>query len=549
MAIPSLINPWDPQLILSAISNHRSKSLSSSYIFGTTYSRKTLNLLCRDHFRIEAFKGKVRRSNHKKKSRTDSNSQSTKIVTQERSASFEIGVNADEINDDYHRDLLVQTYVEGERLRQLVNKLGEGSNPLEILREDGDWHPDQFWVVMRYLKEQSRMKEALQVFDFWKDLWTYRQNGKNYTRLIQFLREASMLEEAKQILEEMRIVGVKPTVTTFNNVIHAYAERGQFEEANTFLEQMVEYGLVPNPITYTGLIQAYGKEGRYDGMVKIFKKMQFEGCIPEKNIYNALIREFARGGLRVRMEAAYGTLISKRWRPDSSTLNAMVEAYAAVGCMDKMEKFYGHIRNFKYTLQERSLRKMALAYIESNKFYHLEKMVKEVGFQRSDMKGLVWNLRLLSHACVQSIKGMDSVIRDMRSAKFTPNVTTINILALTYLKMKNFTSLNHVAYQIHSLHICPDLVTIGAFIDGCMSGWDGLPVLEDWNRMQMFQCPVEVKTDPVVLAALGKGNFHTSCEQAFLSLDLAAETSKDWTYTDLIRLYFRNEGLNQSEIQ
>lgn len=70
-------------------------------------------------------------------------------------------------NPSKHTTLLVETYHEHHTLRALIQRLQhEHSCPLRILQHDGDWTKDQFWAVIKFLKNASRSTQIHQVFFF-----------------------------------------------------------------------------------------------------------------------------------------------------------------------------------------------------------------------------------------------------------------------------------------------------------------------------------------------------------------------------------------------
>ncbi|XP_077226995.1 pentatricopeptide repeat (PPR) superfamily protein [Tasmannia lanceolata] len=439
-------------------------------------------------------------------------------------------------NSTEHTTLLVESFHQNQKLKALVEKLrAKDLNPLHLLRHEGDWTKEQFWVVMKFLKETDRMKEALQVFDSWKNIEKSRINEVNYAKVIGLLSTAGLIGEAVSTLKEMNLYGLRPSVEIYNSIIHGFAQKGEFDNARIFLKEMVENDLMPQPDTYDGLIQVYGNYRMYDEMCKCLKKMESEGCVPDHVTYNILIRSFAQGGLLQKMEGVYQKLLSKRMGLQSSSLIAMLEAYANLGILDKMEKVYRRILNSEIYIKEGLIRKMAEVYIENYRFSRLE----EFGIETAERTGrtyLVWCLLLLSSACLLSRKGMESVFQEMGVAKVRLNITFVNIFALAYLKMKAFRHLDTLLSQLQSQNIKPDIVTVGVAYDVFVSSSHRAKTLEVWRRMGLLEEVVEMKTDPLVLTAFGKGFFLRSCEELYSALGSKAREKKVWTYDDLIDL-------------
>ncbi|KAJ1426692.1 Tetratricopeptide-like helical domain superfamily [Sesbania bispinosa] len=446
----------------------------------------------------------------------------TSLTTRIGHASFDpLPPLTDSVSDSKHTTLLVETYHVHNSLRNLLAKLEkEDSCPLHILSEDGDWSKDHFWAVVRFLKKASRFTEILQVFDMWKNIETSRINELNYNKIISLLCEEGMMEGALSALQEMKIQGLKPSLDTYNPIIHGLSRE--------------------DTETYDGLIRAYGKFQMYDEMGKCVKKMELDGCSPDHVTYNILIQEYAQGGLLQRMEKLYQRMLSKRMQLQSSTLVAMLDAYAIFGIVEKMEKFYRKLLNSKTCLEDDLIRKLAEVYIKSYMFSRLEDLGLELrsAFGESD---LVWCLRLLSYACLLSRKGMDIIVREMQDAKARLNVTIANIIMLAYMKMRDFKHLRIFLSQLPIYGVKPDIITIGILFDAERIGFDGSGALETWRRMGYLYRIVEMKTDSLVLTAFGKGHFLKSYEEVYSSLH-PQDREKSWTYYDLIALLSKHIG-------
>ncbi|KAF7837060.1 pentatricopeptide repeat-containing protein [Senna tora] len=435
-----------------------------------------------------------------------------------------------------HKTLLVETYHEHRRLKTLLQKLQKRhSSPLQILSEDGDWSKDHFWTVVRFLKHASRSKEILQVFDMWKSIEESRINELNFNKIICALSEEGMMEEAVSALQEMKIHELKPSLETYNPIIQGYSLEGKFNDALHYLGEMKAFGLVPDTETYDSLIQGYGKFKMYDEMGMCVKKMELDGCSPDHITYNILIREYSKGGLLQRMERVYQRMLSKRMLLQSSTLVAMLEAYARFGIVIKMEKIYRKLLSSETPLKDNLIRKLAEVYIGNYMYSRLEDLGLDL---RSTFGGteLIWYLRLLSYACLLSRKGMDIILQEMQEAKVHWNVTVANIIMVAYVKMNDFTRLRILLSQLPTHRVKPDIVTIGILFDATRMGFDGSGVLETWRRMGYLYRVVEIETDPLFLAAFGKGHFLKTCEEVYSSLHPKDREKKTWTYDSLIDL-------------
>ncbi|XP_059650959.1 pentatricopeptide repeat-containing protein At4g14190, chloroplastic-like [Cornus florida] len=435
---------------------------------------------------------------------------------------------------------LLEKSHENQRIRTLPERFRkEDSNPLQTLKDDGDWTNHQFWAVIKFLKRTARSKEALQVFGLWKNTNESRINELNYEKIIRFLVEEGLMEDVVLAYEEMKNHGLKPSVEIYNSLIYGFARKGRFEDGLFYLKQMEEINLKPDTETYDGLIEAYGNHGMYDEMAKCVKKMESDGCIPDHITYNLLIREFSRAGLLKRMERVYHILISKRMDLQSSTLVSMLEAYANFGILDKMEKVYKRALTSKTLLKEDLIRKLARFYIENHMFSRLDDLGLDLS-SKTGMTDFVWCLRLLSHACLLSRKGMDSILQEMELEKIPWNASIANIILLACLKMKDLKQLKVVLSELPARYVKPDIVTVGILYDAFRAGFEGKWVLMIWRKMGFLDEAVEMNTDVIVLSSFGKGHILRSWEERH-SLEPKGRQKKIWTYHHVINLFFKHD--------
>ncbi|KAG2299293.1 hypothetical protein Bca4012_010863 [Brassica carinata] len=421
-------------------------------------------------------------------------------------------------------------------LNSLPRRLSHpGSCPLRLLQEDGDWSKDRFFAVIRFLRHSSRLHEILPVFDAWKKLEPSRINEANYEKIIRFLCAERSMDEAVLALQSMNHdYKLNPSLEIYNSIIHGYADDGKFEEAMFYLNGMKDNGVLPETETYDGLIEGYGKWQMYDEIVSCVKRMEAEGCVRDHVTYNLLVREFARGGLLKRMERMYQSLMSRKMTLEPVTLVSMLEAYAEFGVLEKMEETYDKVLRFGICLDEELVRRLASVYIDNLMFSRLDDLGR--GIRRSD---LAWCLRGLCHACLVSRKGLDYVVKEMKEARVPWSTTFANIVLLAYSKMGDFKSVELLLSELQRRKgVKLDLVTVGIVFDLSVAGFDGTAVFMRWKKSGFLDKPVEMKTDPLVHAAFGEGQFLRSCNEV---MKQTLEESKSWTYQYLLEVVVKNQ--------
>ncbi|CAA6668198.1 unnamed protein product [Spirodela intermedia] len=451
-----------------------------------------------------------------------------------------------------HRTLVVENIHHTRRLKNLLTHLSDGgaATPLRLIEEDDDggvatplhlmeevddgggddWSSEELWAAAGFL-----------IFDEWRRRRSPgRATAANFSRLARLLCGGGAMEEAGSVFRQMAALDLPVPVSVYNSLVDGLAGDGDLAGAGEALRRMPELGLSPSPETFHGLLRAFGRKGMYDEM----------RLPPNASTFNLLIMEFAGGGLLEKMEATHRTLLSRRMKLLPAAVAAMIQAYAEVGNLEKMEKMYRRFSGCRAPLREDLIRKMALVYIQNYRFARLEEFGNEIASRtgRNRRTHLVWRLLLLAAALLLSRRGMESIAGEMKAAEVTPHITFTNSIALAHAKMKDFRDLEALLSKIGEEdggELRPDLVTVGVLFDACSDGFNGGRVLDIWRRRRFLEQSAVMETDPLVIAAFGKGRFIKSCEEAFFSTVGGGEegSRKAWTYVDLIRLVFHGGKL------
>lgn len=441
-----------------------------------------------------------------------------------------------------------ENYVPNKKLRkksgkqkrtEVVEELRSGRSPFDILKSMNEWSPPVFWAVVEYLHSHRRMHEALEVFEWWKQQDGYRRCELHYTKFIRMLGQAQMPTEARALFVEMCELGLRPSVVTYTCLLQSYAERGLFEEAELILKDMVLSGdAKPNAVSYTGLIHAYGKHGMYDSMWRTFNRMKTHGVPADEFTYRTMIKAYARGGLFEKMQLTAKEMSRNDMFADSPTLNAVVQAYAEAGLVKEMEKHYEILTKYSFIPGHLTIKAMVGAYVKNSLFFQLSVFVKRVGLRRRTVGNYLWNSLLISRAANFAMKDLKMEFENMKYAGFFPDVTTCNIMALAYSRMKQFWELHELVITMQNNGIAPDLVTYGAVIDVFIEEDLRPKLLEELVEFRNLDVVAEIETDPLVFEVFGRGGFLLACQT--LSRNMKGQAMDHQTYAQLIGYFLKS---------
>ncbi|XP_052202920.1 putative pentatricopeptide repeat-containing protein At1g02420 [Diospyros lotus] len=179
-----------------------------------------------------------------------------------------------------------------------------------------------FNALLRTLCQEKSMTDARNVYHSLKH--DFRPNLQTFNILLSGWKSS---EEAEGFFEEMREMGVKPDVVSYNCLMDAYCKNRQIEKAWKVVDKLREEDMEPDVISYTSIIGGLGLVGQPDKAREVLKEMREYGCDPDTAAYNAVIRNFC---IAKRLGDAYTVLdemVQKGLSPNPTTYNVFLRSF------------------------------------------------------------------------------------------------------------------------------------------------------------------------------------------------------------------------------
>lgn len=173
-----------------------------------------------------------------------------------------------------------------------------------------------FNALLRTLCQEKSMTDARNVYHSLKH--SFRPNLQTFNILLSGWKST---EEAEGFFKEMRAMGVKPDVVSYNCLIDVYCKGKEMEKAYKVVDEMRNEDMVPDVITYTSIIGGLGLIGQPDKARDVLKDMKEYGCYPDVAAYNAAIRNFC---IAKRLRDAYSLMdemVNEGLSPNATTYN------------------------------------------------------------------------------------------------------------------------------------------------------------------------------------------------------------------------------------
>lgn len=110
-----------------------------------------------------------------------------------------------------------------------------------------------------------------------------------YNVRIQSLCKLTMVNEAKELLKEMKMKGMKPNWVTYHHLILGFCGQGDLGEAKRLYGQMARRGLVPESNCYFTLIHYLCRGGEFESALQVCKESMDRNWVPCFSTMRALV--------------------------------------------------------------------------------------------------------------------------------------------------------------------------------------------------------------------------------------------------------------------
>ncbi|GAB4835729.1 hypothetical protein Ancab_000639 [Ancistrocladus abbreviatus] len=122
-------------------------------------------------------------------------------------------------------------------------------------------------------------------------------------QVINGLCKVRKLQKARDLMGDMKVWGISPTVVMYNTLINGYWKKGnvgRMYKADALMKEMLSKKICPNEITYNTLINGFCKDENLLAAVKVFKDMEMQDLkadVPNIVTYSALINGYSKKGM------------------------------------------------------------------------------------------------------------------------------------------------------------------------------------------------------------------------------------------------------------
>ncbi|CAA7015396.1 unnamed protein product [Microthlaspi erraticum] len=148
--------------------------------------------------------------------------------------------------------------------------------------------------LMDALVKENSIEHAheafLKLFD------TIKPDSRTFNILIHGFCKARKFDDARTMMELMKVAEFAPDVVTYTSFVEAYCREGDFRRVDEILEEMRESGIKPNVVTYTIVMHSLGKARQVAEALGVYEKMKEDECVPDAKFYSSLIHILSKTG-------------------------------------------------------------------------------------------------------------------------------------------------------------------------------------------------------------------------------------------------------------
>ncbi|XP_020101731.1 putative pentatricopeptide repeat-containing protein At1g02420 [Ananas comosus] len=196
-----------------------------------------------------------------------------------------------------------------------------------------------FNALLRTLSQEKTMGDARNAYHSLKH--DFKPNLSTFNILLSGWRSA---EDAEGFFAEMRELGVRPDLVSYNCLVDVYCKNRDVAKAYKVLDEMREREMRPDVITYTSLIGGLGLVGQPDKARDVLREMRELGCYPDVAAYNAAIRNYC---IAKRLGDAFALMEEMRGRglePNATSYNLFFRCFYWANDLVSARRVYEKMR-------------------------------------------------------------------------------------------------------------------------------------------------------------------------------------------------------------
>ncbi|CAK7342944.1 unnamed protein product [Dovyalis caffra] len=251
--------------------------------------------------------------------------------------------NLEDFNEDEENEILNSSQNGVNVFDKLLPNLVEVSNSEPPLLQKM-FAPDSriYTTLMKGYMKQGRVTDTVRMLEAMRhqDASKGQPDHVTYTTVVSALAKVGSMDRARQVLSEMRRIGVPANRITYNILLKGYCDQLQIDKAKELLKEMADdVNIEPDVVSYNTLIDGCILVDDSAGALAFFNEMRAKGIMPTKISYTTLMKAFALSGQPKLANKVFDEMFKDpRVKADLIAWNMLVEGYCRLGLVEAAKK-------------------------------------------------------------------------------------------------------------------------------------------------------------------------------------------------------------------
>ncbi|KAK7340727.1 hypothetical protein VNO77_21438 [Canavalia gladiata] len=289
--------------------------------------------------------------------------------------------------------------------------------------------------IIRTLGILRKIDLALNLFELSRKEG-YGNTVYTFSAMISALGKNKRFPEAVRLFWNMRFVGLKPNLITYNAIIDGGAKgEMDFDMVVTFFHEMVASGEIPDRCTYNSLLKTCVPKGRWQLCKELMDEMERKGIEHDVYTYNTYLDALCKGG---RMDFAWqimnGEMLNKDIRPNVVTFSTLMDGYSKANRLEDALNVYDEMKRWSIRLDRVSYNTLVGVYAKLGLSEEAESACKEMECCGIKNDVVTYNALMGGYGKHGKYVEVRGIFDEMKARRIYPNELTYSTMINVYTK-------------------------------------------------------------------------------------------------------------------
>eukprot|EP00039_Didymoeca_costata_P005341 m.80699 g.80699 ORF g.80699 m.80699 type:complete len:1855 (-) comp12775_c0_seq2:321-5885(-) len=261
------------------------------------------------------------------------------------------------------------------------------------------------------------------------------RSTKGKSSLCAAIDSCTQAKDANQIMSwfnAMTEAGSKPSETTFNIAIKAYANSGDVAGAERWIDAMWQAGYTPNAFSFNAVINRCARAGDVLSAERWLTLMRDAGAVPNQLTFNSVIQAYtlaADPGGAVRW---FKEMQAAKVPPNEKTFSSIVNAHAQAKDVSGAEQWFEAMQRDGFKPDVVSFNTIINACAQVRDVARAERWLEAMRVAGLSPNQVTFNVMIKAHALSGDAQGAERWFEQMKEAGFSHNLRSFSSMATAY---------------------------------------------------------------------------------------------------------------------